>query len=165
MDPEGDAVALWSTRGGNAIRAALRSAEGHWQPAVDAPAVPDVTDLAMAMDAAGRGLAVWQSDSGRSIGGAELKPDGPVLDRVAIPKRTRAGIATRFSVTALPWGSATLAGKPSWNFGDGRTATGATPRHVFRSAGTYPVTVSATDSLGGTSTAGGTVIVVKKKRR
>ena len=47
----------------------------------------------------------------------------------------------------------------SWNFGDGGTATIASPSHTFASAGTYTVTVTATDEYGETGTASGTISV------
>lgn len=40
----------------------------------------------------------------------------------------------------------------NWTFGDGVTATQAKPTHVYASAGTWPVTLTVTDSLGLTST-------------
>jgi len=36
----------------------------------------------------------------------------------------------------------------SWDFGDGQTATGSAPTHVYRAAGTYTVTLSVTNSAG-----------------
>jgi len=47
----------------------------------------------------------------------------------------------------------------SWNFGDGGTATGASPSHTFASAGTYAVTVTATDQHGLSGTASGTISI------
>jgi glucose/arabinose dehydrogenase len=41
----------------------------------------------------------------------------------------------------------------AWDAGAGRTASGPTASFTFTSAGTYPVTVTATDSLGATATA------------
>ena len=39
----------------------------------------------------------------------------------------------------------------SWNFGDGTTGTGASTTHTYTSAGTYTVSVTATDMYGSTS--------------
>jgi len=44
----------------------------------------------------------------------------------------------------------------TWNFGDGGTATVASPSHEFASAGTYTVTVTETDEYGKTWTTAGT---------
>jgi hypothetical protein len=65
------------------------------------------------------------------------------------------------SVTAAPnpanpgqvvqFASAATGAEPltyAWNFGDGGTATGATPAHVFTTPGTYTVSVLVTDLLG-----------------
>ncbi|MDM7830682.1 PKD domain-containing protein, partial [Cellulomonas edaphi] len=36
----------------------------------------------------------------------------------------------------------------AWTFGDGSTATGATAKHTYASAGTYPITLTVTDDEG-----------------
>ena len=46
-----------------------------------------------------------------------------------------------------------------WNFGDGTTASGASPSHTYDSAGTYTVTLTVTDDDGATVTATQTVTV------
>ncbi|GAB3100611.1 proprotein convertase P-domain-containing protein [Lysobacter terrae] len=40
----------------------------------------------------------------------------------------------------------------SWNFGDGSTSTATSPSHVYATAGTYNVTLTATDNQGATGT-------------
>ena len=40
----------------------------------------------------------------------------------------------------------------AWNFGDGRTGTGATPTHAYAAAGSYTITLTVTDNRGGTGT-------------
>lgn len=41
----------------------------------------------------------------------------------------------------------------AWNFGDGETATGASPAHTYAAVGTYTVTLTITNSVGLTSVA------------
>jgi len=47
----------------------------------------------------------------------------------------------------------------TWDFGDGQSATGASPSHTYGSAGTYKVVVTVTDSSGATATASAQVVV------
>jgi PKD repeat protein len=47
----------------------------------------------------------------------------------------------------------------SWNFGDGGTSTAQNPSRTYAAAGTYAVTLTATDDRGGTSTASKSVTV------
>ena len=46
-----------------------------------------------------------------------------------------------------------------WTFGDGATATGAAPTHPYSAAGTFTVTVTATDSKGATGSATHQIVV------
>ena len=47
----------------------------------------------------------------------------------------------------------------TWDFGDGRSATGASTSHVYAAAGSYVVRVTATDAVGNASTLTRTVTV------
>ncbi|RFA13010.1 cell surface protein [Subtercola boreus] len=47
----------------------------------------------------------------------------------------------------------------AWSFGDGQTATGPTPTHVYASAGTYSVKLTVTDNKGATGVSTGSVMV------
>lgn len=49
--------------------------------------------------------------------------------------------------------------KYDWNFGDGTSATGMTPQHIFTAAGTYTVTLTVTDDVGQTKVFSTTVTV------
>ena len=48
----------------------------------------------------------------------------------------------------------------AWNFGDGSTGSGATTSHTYASAGTYTVSVTATDEYGGVSTAATSTLTI-----
>ncbi len=52
---------------------------------------------------------------------------------------------TSFNFVAQPLGISTY----SWNFGDGTVATGPTVSHTYSSTGTFPVTLTCSDSCGG----------------
>ncbi|HQR26668.1 MAG TPA: PKD domain-containing protein [Nocardioides sp.] len=47
----------------------------------------------------------------------------------------------------------------AWSFGNGTTGTGSLPTRIYSTAGTFTVTVTATDEYGATSTASGTVTI------
>ena len=51
----------------------------------------------------------------------------------------------------------------TWDFGDGGSAAGATASHVYAAAGSYVVTVTATDAVGNATTLTRTVVVASAK--
>src|SRR5262249_32197317 len=64
------------------------------------------------------------------------------------------------TVTFQGQGLAGLAWTYAWDFGDGTTTTGSlSPQHRYLDNGTYQVTLTATDSAGGTRQATATVTV------
>lgn len=75
---------------------------------------------------------VRNADPGTSIG-------GPYSGQQGVPVAFDASGSTDPDNDALSF---------AWDFGDGTTATGATPQHSFVSAGLYTVTVTATDARG-----------------
>src|SRR5262249_32272265 len=66
-----------------------------------------------------------------------------------------AGSAVSFTGSAPDSSSADFAAgfTFTWNFGDGTTATGASPTHVYQNSGTYTVSLTVTDQDGESGTA------------
>jgi len=71
---------------------------------------------------------------------------------VAVPGGPYAGVDTiRFDGGRSSDPDNNLPLSYSWTFGDGGTATGATPTHLYLASGTYSVTLSVTDAKGAAS--------------
>ncbi len=100
------------------------------------------------------------ADDKASAGGsvvADLAPTVSLVDPTA-----QAGVAIAFTASAVNPNAGEAAGFTySWNFGDGKTASGstATVSHAYSTPGTYTVTVTATDSVGEKASASTTVSV------
>jgi PKD repeat protein len=66
----------------------------------------------------------------------------PTVDFTGVPRAGPAPLKVQFTDTssdATGW---------SWNFGDGSTSAVQNPSHTYASAGTYPVTLTTTNSFG-----------------
>lgn len=73
--------------------------------------------------------------------GAEAAP--PIADFTAIPTSGDASLSVQFTDTST--------GSPTswlWDFGDGGTSTAQNPLHVYSAAGTYTVSLTATNTHG-----------------
>lgn len=81
----------------------------------------------------------------------------PELRNVVIPATATIGTPVTFSATAFD--GLTSASTPTWDYGDGTTATGASVNHAFATAGTFTVTVSTTDTAGNPVSKSSTVTV------
>lgn len=84
--------------------------------------------------------------------GIAVVPDQAPVAAFTVKTATH-GSATAFnaSTSTVAFGTIT---SYAWSFGDGQVTTGTTPHisHVFGAAGTYPVTVTETDSAGTSTT-------------
>ena len=81
---------------------------------------------------------------------------GPRLT-ATIPSVGTVGQPVGFGVASADLWSALA--EPTWDFGDGGTATGTSPSHAYAQPGTYTVTVTQADALGNASSAQGVVTV------
>jgi PKD repeat protein len=74
------------------------------------------------------------------------------------PAHPTAGSATSFNGSASSESGGTIASY-SWTFGDGASGTGVSPNHVYSKSGSYSVSLTVTDSFGGTAATSKTVVV------
>ncbi|WP_243630203.1 PKD domain-containing protein [Taibaiella soli] len=91
-----------------------------------------------------------------------VKIKGPVVSFTNTPAVACApALITFTNTTTFPQGTSTSS--YAWNFGDGTTSTLTSPTHTYPTAGTYTVTLIASDASGCTDTAThiGAVIVNK----
>ena len=136
------------------VRSAYRPAGGAFGDPVDltAPAAGVFDDeVAASVDEAGHALVAWAritkaEDFLDRAHARILDATAPALDAVAVPATGTTGATLSMTASA----SDRWSGPPSiiWDFGDGRSATGASTSHVYAAAGSYVVRVTATDAVG-----------------
>ena len=138
------------SNGDSAIFGASRRGAGEFGVAEPvAPSTPGVIidSPDIALDGEGNGLAVWQRRAGgvSSIQFAAFDPVPPLLVAVAVPASATAGEPVTMSAAAT---DRTSSPGLRFDFGDGSGADGANVQHTYGAAGTYVVTVTATDAAG-----------------
>jgi len=108
-------------------------------------------------------LASWTVDTDKNGAGDEVFAGGidsgapPALTDVSVPTAGVRGAASAVSAHA----SDTMGVRGvHWSFGDGTSADGESASHAYAAAGTFTVTVSATDRAGNTSSATRTISVI-----
>jgi PKD repeat protein len=127
-----------------------RGRPGSAQPPTDLAGAPRVVD--------GNGDGAPVVD----MGALEYQRRAPAVTASVTPASGVAPLAAAFSASASdPDGEAVAL---TWSFGDGVSATGPSPTHVYTRAGTYTATVAATDEGGVTSTATAPVTVAAAPR-
>ncbi len=162
----GAAVAVWLETTGdpatdNIVRTSRRPAGGVWTAPQDLTSGPTV-GLAphVGTDADGDAVAVWQV-SDPSAGPIQIRGTGfdaspPELSGLSIPATGTVGQPVTTTVTAKDtWSTVSIL----WTFGDGTTGSGASVTKIYSAAGTYGVSVTATDAVGNTTTRTGSVVV------
>lgn len=98
------------------------------------------------------------SDSGGVLEASAWDTGGPNLTASAVPSTAVAGqpVTLGANFTDL-WSDPVTS--PSWSFGDGTSASGASVSHTYATAGTYAVDAVTADALGNTTTTPFTITV------
>jgi PKD domain len=155
------AVAMWDRSDGADLRvqASVRPPGGEWpKPDTLSAAGEDAGFAEVALDAAGNAIAVFgrSGEDGPFVQASGYDFVGPRLSDLQIPAAGTVGEPVTFGVSSFddfPFAT-------SWTFGDGGSgAKGNTVSHVYTTPGVYPVTVSAVDAGGNTSTQLGAIAI------
>ncbi|MDW5598456.1 PKD domain-containing protein [Conexibacter stalactiti] len=147
----------------HAVLTAGRDASGWLTPhtLATAPVGVALSAPTLARSANGDQLAAWRSsdlDGSGAITAAGFQVTAPRLTGPVVPATGTVGVAAAFSATAV----STFAPTPqlTWNFGDSSApVAGTAVSHTYAVAGTYSVSVTATDQFGARTTAGSTIVV------
>jgi hypothetical protein len=155
----GAVVVAWSTFEGaptnqNVVRAAVKPAgTSTFTPT---QIISDKSTYAalpsIALDENGDAVVAYQlGATPAGIGTAVFDGAGPLLGTPTVPASAVQGTSASFSV-AQPLDAFSAVASVNWSFGDGSAdATGTQVSHKFGSAGTFKVTVTATDGVGNTN--------------
>jgi PKD domain len=129
-------------------------------PAI-APGNFNLTDPALAADGAGDAYGAVNTQPVNGTGALDVvayDATGPVVGPIAGAGTVPAGQPQTLSVGASDTVSSVAS--ISWSFGDGTTAAGPSVSHTWPAGGTYPVSATATDAAGNTTTVTATVVAV-----
>jgi hypothetical protein len=149
------------------LQAAVRSPGGTFGGLEEVSGLQDTVanfeeQPAAAIAPGGQALALWAATDhsgavSERVHVSERDTTPPRLTSVSAPARAAVGQRAGFSAAATDeFSNPTI----SWNFGDGSQATGARVSHVFGTPGAHTITVTATDSVGNSSTQTQVVAVV-----
>ena len=167
VDDNGNAMAIWgasATAASAPVQASRRPAGGSFGGPQDvSPPGEKALAGSIDFDADGNGIVgyVRYTDSPTccplTMRGLGFDASGPVLSNLSVPGSATAGDSVGFSASARDtWSSIS---QVRWNFGDGESATGGSVAHVYGAAGSYTVTVTATDALGNGRSSSRTIAV------
>ncbi len=161
VNERGDAVAVWMrSEFTDFVVAANRPAGGAWGQGHDLS-----TDILynsapqVAIDSEGDAVASWQRrEHDARVAGFDAA--GPQLRSLQVPAAATPGSPVALSVAPVDVWSDVASTR--WTFGDGsRSEEGRTLSHTYAAPGSYPVTVTSTDSLGNATRETRTVTVTR----
>jgi hypothetical protein len=163
VDPVGGGVfAAWDEQiGATQVEAqvAHSTPSGSWtSPEPVGEAAPGSAP-ALGVDGVGDAVAVFPlgNVNPTDLRARALDVAGPSVTGVTAPATATAGQSASFSATATDvWSAVT---SYAWSFGDGATASGASPTHTYATPGTYPVSLTVTDAVGNSTTRTATTTV------
>jgi hypothetical protein len=158
----GAALVAWTAEPGGSetrrIDARVRAANGEWDW-TNTLGVVNPQALDVAMDDDGNGLvAMSTGDFPRyTLSVHAYDASGPDVTLSSAPETATVGSPTAFAADAVDRWSPL--GAYTWDFGDAGSAQGSKVSHVYSAPGTYPLTLTVTDSLGNATTLRRTVAV------
>lgn len=163
VDPQGREIAIWARISGGDVtaQASHRVAEGGWSAAVDLSVSPIGALPAAGVDPSGHATLVWSpsgfSSTGPWSGFSSVFDDvAPELRGLRVPAEGIVGQPVGMSVDPFDvWSTVTT----SWDFGDGASASGASPSHTYASPGERTVTITGIDSAGNTTQTSRTITI------
>jgi hypothetical protein len=169
LDPAGNGLVAWRLEGAvNRVQARSRPAGGRFADVVSvSPEGEHAAAPLLAMDGEGNGVALWHkcntngldcTDDGteqHGVRAAGWDAVAPRFTSVSIPPSGTAGSPLDLSASVFDvWGA-----EVSWSYGDGGGATGTNVSHTYAGPGIFPVSATATDGVGNSASAGGTIDV------
>ncbi len=111
-------------------------------------------------DRQGSVVAFYRDETAKALRAAAYDGGPPILLGASVPASATAGQPVTFSASLVDLWAGLGAGQPTWSFGDGSAPVGgAIAIHTFAAAGTYTVTLNATDALGNATTGVYTIVV------
>ncbi len=137
------------------IRAMRRTPDGTWSAPIELSAPQhEAYDPRVGVSADGDVVTAWRRaiSPGFPMQVRVLDTAGPSFAApggLTVPSTAQIGVPVALSAAPVDaWGTA---GPVRWEFGDGALAEGGSTSHAYAAAGTYEVTVSATDGQGNAS--------------
>jgi PKD domain len=154
-DAQGNVTAIWGAWSvpTEVVRAARLPAGGTWSAPVNLSSTNAYSIWpSLAMDPQGYATVLWSGFQAgvHAVRSRVYDPVAPELRDLAVPATGVVGQPVAMSVDPFDvWPPVTS----SWDFGDGRSGTGATVKHCYSSPGEHTVTITGTDLAANTTSA------------